>query len=198
MCQVCCRHRRSWPSNPLCHYFSWWASCWKILFLLRSYLDCICCALSSSAFWYHKSSHPIFPFNSLSPFICPNNYCGPSFLFLMVLSRNLSYPTISIISSFDIFSVHDILFPCTTFTSIHDQTVLDNTYFKLNQPNCVVASFSGAIHVWFMLAPDVIRGIIKGLSGCLVWYLFRYTRLSFIIASQMTYPGRITLLFDVV
>ena len=39
-------------------------------------------------------------------FICPKN-C--SCLFLMVLSRDLMYPAISIISSFDFFSVYDIL-----------------------------------------------------------------------------------------
>ena len=39
-------------------------------------------------------------------FICQKNY---SCLFLMVLSRNLLYPAISITSLFDFFSVHDIL-----------------------------------------------------------------------------------------
>ena len=39
-------------------------------------------------------------------FICPKSY---SCLFLMVLSRDLLYPAISITSPFDIFSVHDIL-----------------------------------------------------------------------------------------
>ena len=53
----------------------------------------------------------IFPLNICfsSPsdlFICPKN-C--SCLFLMVLSRDLLYPAISITSSFDFFSVHDIL-----------------------------------------------------------------------------------------
>ena len=41
-------------------------------------------------------------------FICPKN-CTCSYLFLMVLTRDLLYPTISITSSFDYFSVHDIL-----------------------------------------------------------------------------------------
>ena len=53
----------------------------------------------------------IFPLNicfssPLHLFICPKN-C--SCLFLMVLSRDLLYPAIYITSSFDLFSVHDIL-----------------------------------------------------------------------------------------
>ena len=110
MCQVCCRHRRSWPSNPLCHYFSWWASCWKILFLLRSYLDWICCALSFSAFWCHKSSHPIFPFNSLSPFICPKTVGMVFFFwwFWVGISRTRPFPLFPRLTSFlfMIFSSH--------------------------------------------------------------------------------------------
>ena len=59
-------------------------------------------------FWYHKSFHSIFVF--LVHQLCLyakkiNCIC----LFLMVLSRDLLYPAISITSSFDFFSVHDIL-----------------------------------------------------------------------------------------
>ena len=53
----------------------------------------------------------IFPLNICfsSPsalFICPKDF---SCLFRMVLSRDILYPAISITSSFDVFSVHDIL-----------------------------------------------------------------------------------------
>ena len=53
----------------------------------------------------------IFPLNICfsSPsalFICPKNF---SCLFRMILSRDILYPAISITSSFDVFSVHDIL-----------------------------------------------------------------------------------------
>ena len=63
MCQVCCRHRRSRHSNPLCRQFSWQAHCWEILFLLRSYSDClyILCVVFL-CFWYHRSFHSIFAF----------------------------------------------------------------------------------------------------------------------------------------
>ena len=63
MCQVCCRHRWSWPSNPLCRQFSWWAHCWEILFLLRNYSDCVCIlCVVFVCLWYHKSFHSIFVF----------------------------------------------------------------------------------------------------------------------------------------
>ena len=63
MCQVCCRHRLSWPSNPLCCQFSWWAHCREILFLLQSYSDCLCVlCVVFLCFCYHKSFHSIFAF----------------------------------------------------------------------------------------------------------------------------------------
>ena len=76
-------------------------SCYKVIQTV-----CVFCALSSFAF-----GTQIFPLNICfscpsALFICPKN-C--SCLFLMVLSRDLLYPAISITSSFDLFSFHDIL-----------------------------------------------------------------------------------------
>ena len=108
MCQVCCRHRQSWPSNPLRHQFSWWAHCWEILFLLCNYSDCLCIlCVVFLYFWYHTFFHSIFAslVHQLC-LLCPKN-C--SCLFLMLLSRDLLYPAISISSLFDFFSVHGIL-----------------------------------------------------------------------------------------
>ena len=70
-------------------------------FLVQSCSDCLynLCVISL-CFWYHKSFHSIFAF--LCPKIC-------SCLFLMVLSRDLLYPTFSITSWFDFFTVHVIL-----------------------------------------------------------------------------------------
>ena len=68
---------------------------------------CVYCALSSSAFGTTNLSTQYICFSSPSAlFICPKS-C--SCLFLMVLNRDLLYPAISITSSFDFFSVHDIL-----------------------------------------------------------------------------------------
>ena len=76
-------------------------SCYKVIQTV-----CVFCALSPFAF-----GTQIFPLNICfsSPsalFICPKN-C--SCLYLMVLSRDLLYPAISITYSFDFFSFHDIL-----------------------------------------------------------------------------------------
>ena len=60
---------------------------------------CVFSALSSSAF-SAKSFYPIFAFLIHQLFTCPKN-C--SCLFLMVLSCDLSYPAISITSSFEFF-----------------------------------------------------------------------------------------------
>ena len=78
-------------------------------FLLRNYSACLsilCVVLL--CFWYHKSFHSIFVFlvHQLCLYAQKNSSC----LFLMVLSRDLLCPAISITSSFDFFSVHDILF----------------------------------------------------------------------------------------
>ena len=76
MCQVCCRHRRSWLSNPLCRQFYWWAHCWEILFLFRNYLDCLCIlCVVFICFWYHKSFHSILVFSSPAAlFICTKSW----------------------------------------------------------------------------------------------------------------------------
>ena len=99
MCQVCCRHRQSWPSNPLDEpdvgrFFSCFSDC----------LYFVCCLSLLLV-------PQIFPFNICfsSPsalFICQKN-C--SCLFLMVLGRDLLYSAISITYLFDFLSVHDIL-----------------------------------------------------------------------------------------
>ena len=63
MCQVCFRDWLSWPFNPLCRQFSWWAHCSGILSWLKSYSDCLCILhLVFLCFWYHKSLHSIFAF----------------------------------------------------------------------------------------------------------------------------------------
>ena len=100
ICQICCRHWLSWPSNPLCCQFSWWAHFLEILFLLQSYSDCLCILCLSLLL-----VPQVFPLNICfsSPsalFICP--IIG-SCLFLMFLSRDLLYLPISITSAFDFF-----------------------------------------------------------------------------------------------
>ena len=102
MCQVCCRHQWSLSSNPLSCQFSRWAHCWEILFWLWSYSNCLCIlCIVSLCFWYHKSFNSIFAFlfHPLSLYAPKNCSC----LFLMILSRDLLYPPISISSWFDFF-----------------------------------------------------------------------------------------------
>ena len=100
MYQFCCRRRRSWPFKPVMSSLFW------DKFLVTSYSDCLCIlCVVFLCFWYHVSFDSIFAFPS-ALFISPPN-C--SCLFLKVWSRNLLYPAISITSSFDFFSVHDIL-----------------------------------------------------------------------------------------
>ena len=81
---------------------------WGSLFPLHIYSDCLCILyVDFLCLWYVKSFNLMFAFliHQLL-FICPKN-C--SCLFLMVLSRDLLYPAMSITSLFDFISVHDIL-----------------------------------------------------------------------------------------
>ena len=59
-------------------------------------------------FSYHKIFPPNVCFSSPSALFICLKIVEPSCIFLMVLSRDLLYPAISITSSFDFFSVHDI------------------------------------------------------------------------------------------
>ena len=109
MCQVCCRHQRSWPYNPLCYHSlllmsSLLGNSFLVtkLFILSVYFVCCLSLLLVPQ---------IFPlnicFSSPSALFIYQKNC--SCLFLMVLSRDLLYPAISITSLCDLFSVHDIL-----------------------------------------------------------------------------------------
>ena len=62
MCQVCCRHRRSWPSNPLFRQFSWWAHCWAILSFLQGHSDCLCILCAVFLCFDDKCFHSKFAF----------------------------------------------------------------------------------------------------------------------------------------
>ena len=109
MCQVCCRHRRSEHSNPVCRQFYWLAHCWEIFFLVTKlfrlsvyFVRRLFLSLS-----YHKSIYSIFAFPDRQ--LCLYAQQIVVVFFLMVLSRHLLYPAISITSLFGFLSVHDIL-----------------------------------------------------------------------------------------
>ena len=79
----------------------------------------------------------IFPLNICfsSPsalFICPKN-C--SYLFLMVLSRGLLYPAISITSSFDFFSVPDILIILLMYHISAASSLLSMSFVSVQHPH---------------------------------------------------------------
>ena len=67
---------------------------------------CILCVVYL-CFWYHKSFYLNTSFSYPPALLIGPQNC--SCLFLMVLNRGLSYPVISITSSFDFFTVHDFL-----------------------------------------------------------------------------------------
>ena len=76
----------------------------------------------------------IFPLNICfcSPsalFICPKN-C--SCLFLMVLSRDLLYPAISITFLFDFFSIHDILIILLMYHISAASRLLSRSFVNVN------------------------------------------------------------------
>ena len=113
ICQVYCRHRRSWPSNPLCRQFFWWAHCWAILFLLRNYSDCLCILfVVFLCFWYHKPfsafgttnlfTQYFFFFSPSAQFICPK-FC--SSLFLTHLKNTNPCDSVSFVVIFIFFLV---------------------------------------------------------------------------------------------
>ena len=72
--------------------------------MLRNYSDCLCILCVVFLFFWVPQ---IFPLN-----IC---FSSPSALFIC-LSRGLFYPAISITSSFDFFSVHDIFLILLMYT----------------------------------------------------------------------------------
>ena len=118
---------RSCPFNPLCHQFPLMSS-----LLVHSFL--IIQTVYFVRYLPLLLVSQIFPLNICfsSPsalFICPKNYTCP---FLMVLSRDLLYPAISITSSFDFFSVH-ILIILLMYHISAASSLLSRSFFSVQQ-----------------------------------------------------------------
>ena len=178
MCQVYCTHRWSWPSRPLCRQFSLWVHCWGILFVLLSYLDCLCILfVVLFCVWCNKPFRPIFSYLIHQP-------CSYGQEFIGVFFRRFwegIYPSISITSSFVFFSVHDILtlllkrhisatscllssafFQCPTFTSMQK----DGPYLGFNSVDFGVKSDKAILFFIKFSVSHLASGIIVK-SKCL-------------------------------
>ena len=119
--------------KPIRFFCCCWKNIWRACadLLLRNYSDCRCIlCVVFLCFWYHKSFHSIFVF--VAHQLClyaKKKTC--SFLFLMILSRDLLYPAISITSSFDFSSVHHILIILLTYHISAASSLLSRSFVNV-------------------------------------------------------------------
>ena len=134
----------------------------------------------------------IFPLNvcfscSLAMGICPNNF---SCLFLLVLSRDLLYPAISITSSFDFFSVHDILIllrmcHLNQYSSFISNSRTDEIFIVgggiarqfLARTSALITTYIAAERCLCVILPLKVKAIITRTRTCVIMvtiYLFSF------------------------
>ena len=96
--------------------FSWWAHCWKILFCLRSYSNCLSIlCVDFQCFWYHKSFQSIFVFlvHQLCLYARKIADVFPSWFYVEVFCIR-SFPLLLGLTSFQSM-IFSLFFRCITF-----------------------------------------------------------------------------------